>query len=329
MSPVQSKQKPRTSTVTLPRVAGFVLVLAWAQSTQAEVLAHITWVVSPPSECLDPHAVEQTIESRLGRRVFGSAPQAVSIVARFVDRQTRKAVQLEVRSPSGENLGERELATANCEELAASLPVVIAVLLDLDLPAVPATTPPTAPAPPPKPPARERPRAADFALRLRVTPMLQASLSQQLPVTLGGALQLSAAWSGPFEILAWGDGLFKSATQGSPAAVVQSGSLGLAFCAAGSLSAAVSVGGCLGGGAQQLYVRGRGFEMDMHDARWLAVGRALARAEYHLVRWLSVRLESGVSVPWQRHRYVFGTTTLVYRPSLAWLSQIGLCAAWQ
>ncbi len=319
------------------RIAARLVTLLLAGGAHSGAAARVEWTVPPPGGCVDTRAVEQMIESRLGRKVFASSPDAVLIRARFAPVAGRETVELEVISPSGQHLGERTLSASSCEELGASLPVVIAVLLDLEWESAPNDRRPAAPAAPPEPPktAPPPPSSSDRANRRVITlaALVEGVVGLEPGVAGGIGLEGSVSVLGPLELAAWADVLLPSSTSGSPSLMLQSWSVGASTCASAALSGNVDVGACAGGGALLLRARGRGFDQMAPDDRWVPEVRLLGRLGYLLLAPLSARLDAGAIVPFERPRYGFndemGHRVELYRPSWGWVGRLGLSVIWR
>ncbi|MBS2015911.1 MAG: hypothetical protein JST00_23690 [Deltaproteobacteria bacterium] len=121
--------------------------LAWARLEGAEA-------------CIATSALAQSVEARLGRKVFVSASDADITIEGTIGRAPKGApgfrAQLRVTAKDGSVLGTRDVETrsSSCDAIDEKLSLVVSVLVDPDA----AGAPPPEPPPPPPPTIIERER---------------------------------------------------------------------------------------------------------------------------------------------------------------------------
>jgi hypothetical protein len=330
-----------------------VFLFAADALTDSGAPVHLTWVDPPPADCIDTSALEKTVENRLGRTVFVRAPTGLVIKAYFSPLGNGSVVRLEALSPSGRRLGEREVRSsgADCAELGSALPVIIAVLLDLESdeeenrvegnePKGP-ESPPQAVEVTPVPPAHrdarpelaESGRSAGLRSRIAVAVLGEVVAGLQPGVGAGAQIEASYALARTIDVAAWGDFRWPTSTDGSPAVTLRSDSLGAGVCSTSTGTRPLRFGACLGGGAAFLRATGVGFVQASPDIRAVPELRSVVRLEYGFSEILAVRLHSGLSVPLIRPYYGYvdasGDRVEAFRPGAALFSAAGLAGRWQ
>lgn len=311
------------------------MLLAGSSHAEAASVARLEWLEPPPPGCLDQSLVERTVESRLGEPVFTYAPDALQIRGRFSEVDGRPRVQLEIVAAAGEPLGERELAADSCAQLQSSLPVVIAVLLDLGAETVPhapepVLAPPTA-APAALPPAAAEPEPEPPAVSRRYSLALlaEAVTGIQPRIGLGAGLDAAVQLLGPLQVSVWGALRLPSELAGTPSVEVRSLSTGLSLCLVSGWLAPLRAGACAGGGVLSVWAAGRrGFSSRADDASLVGEVRGLGHLEYPIAGPLRARADFGIVIPTERVRYGFEDETPVYRLSIGVIGRLGVAFGW-
>lgn len=298
--------------------------------------ARLLWSMAPPPGCVDDAAVMRTVEARLGRRVFGAPSADLTLDAGYAHQAHVERVELEVRSAAGALLGRREVSAPSCESLAAALPVVISVLLDVSPQAAapedrqpPSSTPSVqrdARLPTPRPALRSLTAGSGPAWRLSV--FVQVESGMQPPTAAGAELGVSVHVLGPLHIGVRVNARLPSATDATPALLLQTSGLMAAACLVAPSLPGLAVSACARGGVAWLRAAARGVQDLMPDARIIWQFSGIAQLEYALAAVWHVALQVGVVVPVDAPQYGFFDSTggphRLFRPGPGLVSGIGI-----
>jgi hypothetical protein len=314
---------------------------AWGRETAT---ARLVWVNGPPPECIDGQAIERATEAQLGRPVFSGLDGGLEVWARYGEDPPARMVALEIRSRSGRLLGERQLssATGSCEELGSLLPVVIAVLLDLENaeeePPARARTSPSSDEPTPAvgsavldSPAVDPDEARRGASRTRAQLAILAETIAGVQPGLGFGTGIGGSIFVLDSLAAdvWGDFRAPSSTSGVPTLTLRSYSAGGGLCVQSVSSELVAASVCAGGGATWFDASGSNFVRNGADDRRVAPeARLLGRVDLRFLKPFFARFELGLLVPLERLKYGYttesGARVEVHEPGPSALIRAGL-----
>ena len=339
--------------------AGLSVASTAAAAPPADATVLLTWVVPPAHECLDVAKVQSTVEARLGRAVFLPAPDSLHVDARFLYRGSSPSVELEISSWDGKRLGARSLTSPGCAELAASLPVVIAVLIESrydeasapSSEASPATEPespviaPFPPpavvaalsplSPPPDAPVTPAPAAPPPERRNETSlgAMLGLSSGGQLGAQVEAGLDASVSLVFPLELAMWLGGRLPASTLGDPSMTLWSLAASVGACGAAPLGSGIKGGLCAGGGARLLHASGDGFPLPESDLSVVPEVRLEARLELALSGPFQARLAGGGTLPLVRPSYGYvddsGDREELFQPGFCGFAHAGLAVVWR
>ncbi len=293
-----------------------------AASVRAEDRVTFEWSASDPT-CLDRASIVGGVEARLGRSVFVDEGADFHVEGRMTGAEGDASVELELVDRSGNSLGVRRLASsAPCTELAASVALVLAVILDMREEHATTIRVAATPAPPRESPTRIAVGAHAVVVHGLVPdwgigPGAWASITPS-PIALFvgiDALLTSEARAGA------GSGQF-DALRGAIGACVDRAVVASIFAFEPCLA--------LRGGV--LRARGTGFDEPRSRVRPLASVSAGVRVAVEIVSSLTIDLGVGVDLQLVRDRFDApqpdGTTRLAHRADLVtpWLT-LGLSMA--
>jgi hypothetical protein len=311
--------------------------MAWMAQAHAEPLAgtqaperrkaSLQWVREPGAEgCVDGAELARRVEAKLGRSVFEAARDANLIIEGRAERRA-EGYRAELRTfeaataqdpgvgpRPGAPLGSREVvsAQAGCEELSATVAVVLAVMIDPQgaLGHV-EPTPPPPPAPviaPPPPPQPVQPPAAAPDTSRRTRPELSAfarAAYGHLPRWLwggGAALELGfRRWGGArFEGAAFADRRLDLSGVPGAGTHVRVLYAGASYCPLWGTRGRLRGAGCVGALAGALQSRGFGFDVSKQGLSPLIDAAFSLRAALRLVGPLGLYFGGLLSVPLAR-----------------------------
>jgi hypothetical protein len=181
-------------------------LLSCAAAAQTQVrLDH--W--SEPSQCPDAATLQRAVAERLGRDPFSSAaPRRISV--RFTGKPGAFKAEVKVLDETGAQKGQRTLQSSamDCSELAASVALAIALIIDPllvtkpEADAAPLEVPPPPPAADEQPPPAPPPPPPTAQLEApRPPPPTERTLTLLLGAGLGGTLFLVPTPSGTLGLL--------------------------------------------------------------------------------------------------------------------------------
>jgi hypothetical protein len=139
-----------------------LVLLALAAAPSADARWTLRWVA--PNECVSPADLARAVEDKLGRAVFGTAPEFTVDGVMRGGTSPRWRAQFTLVDATGAVQGTREVSSdeASCRKLDASLALIVAVMIDprvaLGGAAVAEPTPPPLSVPPPPPGERLPPQ---------------------------------------------------------------------------------------------------------------------------------------------------------------------------
>lgn len=295
----------------------FVAACTSALTVRADAAsARFVWSIAPPPSCVNQATLADTVEARLGRRVFNAAAANLTIDARYAPEVGLERVRLEVRSAPGELLGEREVSAASCELLAAALPVVIAVLLDL-------------------PPEVERAAVLTAAgpvhpssLAWRLSASLQTEIGVQPGIAPGMEIEARVGHLGPFSAGMFVNARLPTSTVGEPALVLQRSAAGATLCVSVPTLATLTFSACARAGVSWLRASGEGVQRVTPDARFAPEVAGIAQLDYPLSFAWVAQLQLGVVLPISAPEYGFfdnsGLARVLFRPGLGGVLGVGI-----
>jgi hypothetical protein len=282
-------------------LVGASLVAATARAQSASdapaaddrrVIAALAWDAADPA-CPTREALERAIEERLGRTVFPLADRADVTVRGAASRgeQGHWRASLELRRADGTIAGTRALETTSddCAVLIESLPLVVALMIDLPrehvslrIPTPSPPAPPAARAPEPQSEAWGGSLAAGAALALGILPGVHGGVRVAAELRPPGPLSLRVAGS------LWAPSESRSELGASRSFAVLAGA---AACLGGS-GDLLSIDGCLGADGGYFEAEGRGFDENSSDSGGLAIlhGSAIGALRLGGPWWVALEL---------------------------------------
>ncbi len=344
---------------SLTGLAAIVCILTASRGAIAEPAAEnagaaartssLSWVRLRGAEsCIATQALAQAVEKRLGRPVFVSASEADLSVEGRVERAGGGWVAaIEVRDPSGNRVGSRELKSParDCSAIDEQLTFVLSVLIE---PHIPPSPPREEPAPLPTVlPIAPPPREVDRVV-VRVPVKVPAGdppvrFAGHAGATLGGGF-LPRAGGGVslialveprsfWGILVGGSYLFEqevAAEQGARARA--SAAFGTAaLCPLGATGEGDRLGArlCAGVHVGSLRSRGDGFSVSLGDEVFVAYASLLGQLGYRITGPLMVATGASLSTPIARgelrYRNADGEARTLFRASpVALAAHLGL-----
>lgn len=297
----------------LPLVA--LLSAAPARAEGGKRTSSLAWVRLEGAEsCIAAPALAQSVEARLGRKVFVSASDADITVEGTIGRAPKAGfrAQLRVTANDGTILGSRDVETraATCDAIDEKLSLIISVLIDPDA-SLGAEAPP--PAPPPPPPALptvvERERVVvvhDEPLagppppwRFELTLAAMASVGMQPDI--GIAFAPSIIIDPPrFWAIRAGGGIATTTSTGATAGASADASLAhgsLALCPLATRGGRVEALACGGALVGALRARGIGFDTTSTTSSLVAGPLVVARASLKIAGPLVASIALDLVVP--------------------------------
>jgi hypothetical protein len=287
-------------------------------------------------ECIEAAALEQAVQSRLGRTVFVQRSQADVVVSGRLRRAAGGwSAELVLHSQGGKPLGTRVLNTqaAHCSSLDDSLALALALMLDVprdelglrSSAAAEPQAPPTTPVELPRDtPARREPWHGELSALgvagLGVLPGLA------LGVRLSVGVEPPRFW--PVEL----DGTWwpaRDATDGDGGVELALMAVGLFVCPLDLEAGSFGLSGCVGQQVGRLGASGYGFDQNRQRST-LAFAPALrTRASLRVAGPLRLRAGLGVELSVVRKRFVYerpdGTRSGLFRVApAAGVAELGL-----
>jgi len=257
--------------------AGGILALLSASPARAEGgkrTSSLAWVRLEGAEsCIAAPALAQSVETRLGRKVFVSASDADITVEGTIGRGPKQGfrAQLRITSKDGTILGSRDVETraASCDAIDEKLSLVVSVLIDPDGSLAAEEAPPPALPVAPTVIERERvvvvhdePRAPPPPWRFELTVAAMASVGLQPGI--GVALAPSIVLDPPhFWAVRAGGGIAATTSTEAKGGASADASLAhgsLALCPLATRGGRVQALACGGGLVGALRARGIGFD---------------------------------------------------------------------
>ncbi len=171
---------------------------AHARAQPSHAAARLDYVATP-TDCPTEAAFTEWVESRLGRPPFDDHASAVVVVSLHGESPTLGTVRW--RDPEAGILGERALEANGCADLAESLAVAVAILLEdppvgpEDVPPLLASPAPEVLAPAPPTPVAEAPSEPDpIPWVIELGGSVDAGLGWTPGVSLGAELRGGLSW---------------------------------------------------------------------------------------------------------------------------------------
>jgi hypothetical protein len=311
-------------------------VLALSGTARAEggfIKAELAWQRSPgAAQCMTAEALRQSVAKRLGRDPFVDGEGDVTLRGRASaeGEPSGWVVELELRTSSGLPIGTRTLRTeaAHCSALDESLPLVVALMLDVprdELPRpLPAPPPPvpksvTPPSPISVPRETHAPREP-WRFQLAVLATGAAGLVPGIGLGAGVSLGVEPPtfWLTELDVAVWLPSDAERPEGGSRFRLV---TVGLALCPLSLDSAPLRLDVCAGQRIGRLSAEGFGFERNREQARLSYALGARARGWLTLAGPLRVGLGAGGEVPLWRDQFVYSAAN-GQRPSLFRMSPV-------
>ena len=305
------------------------LVLTTNVSADTPARHVLRWTRAPGAEaCIDPQALRNAVDARLGRPVFTDTEQrAVSIEGNVRPTQHGWHVAITVHGPDQEPLGQRELeeSAPDCRVLDEALVLMIALIVDPDAamrdPQQAPPPPPPVPTPTPAPTPTPLPTEP---WRVAVSANVSGGAALLPGATLGGALRVSI--DAPvlpaiaFRVSLWPTDEQRRGDQGAEFLLLTGGA---AIC-----PRVWRLGLCGGVELGRMSGDGFGFDRSQQSAAFVTY----ITAEPHLAVTLTDRLDLeasiGAWIPLVRPRFVFeqaGEDIDLYQPAaVAFVGQLGL-----
>ncbi len=300
---------------------------AWADD-DASVSAYLEWNEPALSPCPSRDALVLAVEGRLKRRVFVAERSSdVRLVVTVRKMEATWGAELELRDRRGETLGTRRVRSrgADCGGLGDSLPVVVALLIDLPRRDVVAAAPEERAtttgslAPPADPPAQPPARAPVAVLALpRATPgsigarvaMEGEIASGVLPgLSTGASLQGGIVTPSGWAIELGAGATLPSTTRTQAGSASFTSVFGELIVCAPLVRGWVALSACPGMRLGLVLAEGSTFDRNEAHARLLPEVSAGARLELPVGATLFLRLDAGATAPLARERYVFQADT--------------------
>jgi hypothetical protein len=290
-----------------------VLLLAFtarpAHAEERALTSTLEWTAPKNPRCPSRAWLVDAVETRLGRSVFVEPEQADVRLAGTLARSSQGyVVDLSLRDAKNKELGTRhiESRSADCGALRDTLPVVLALLVDVNLMHQTLALPEPAYAPPS---AGTRPTDSEEPVRPRARSGAGVGLSGELsglywPELTGGA-HLQAWLESPrgWRAGVWLLGLAPVETGAAERTRLSLFAAGLESCPR-LRSGALAAYACAGAGLGRRSARGRGFELNERAGTLHVEARAGLRLELGLGGSLRALIEAGAVAPLTRDRYV-------------------------
>lgn len=304
----------------LALVAAILLQPAAALAGEGPVRARLDWQSSPG--CLDQQQLERAVRARLRRQPFVDAGSVDVVVrGRIVPAEANRgwAVEIQLIDPGGQLLGTRTLSSEapRCSALDDSLPLVVALMIDMPRDELPRPRPEssTAPATSGEPPWRPgvlalpepQPGAAsplNLEPRLEIVTALGLTPELGLGLAAGALIEPPAFWAVDLEAAWW---LPRSVDAGPSGSDFDLWTVGLQICPVEWKLGEGRLYGCAGQRVGILTVRGRGFAVNYEQSRIVYDVGLRARASLPLGRVLRLAAALGAELPLSRDRFFFAT----------------------
>ncbi len=298
--------------------------------------------------CVATQKLAQSVETRLGRRVFVSASEADLSVEGHVARVRQGFhASLSVRDAKGSLLGTRELETRDrsCDALTESLVFALAVMIDPDATAPPPEEPPPPPPAPPAPPPSPPPPAAVVVVREQPAPAAPApqpwgiAIEGNAAIALGvvpgagAGASLAAVVAPPhFWAIRVGGAYFFDSSQDIPGGARATVSLAYGealLCPLARAAGRLRVLTCAGAQVGSLQTRGTGFSRNIPDESLQVNVAAKGEVSLRLVSPLVLLAGVTALVPTTRDALGYtradGTTQEFFRTSaVAAIGEVGV-----
>jgi hypothetical protein len=300
-----------------------LLVMALADLARAEefVTARLEWQRAEGAEqCIDRAGLERAVAQRLARDPFIETGSDVVVRGKVLPLpdQSGWSAELELSTTSGGRIGTRTIRTeaAHCSALDESLPLVLALMLDVPEDEVrraeqsqaPAAAAKPSPAPPPTTPIA-LPRTAHAPRepwRFRAAALASGALGLLPGAGLGVGLTLGVEpptfWLTELDATFW---LPRDADDNGEGARYRLLSFSLYLCPIAFESAPLRTDLCVGQRVGRLDADGFGFDRNRERARLIYDVGARARAWLTLAGPVGVLFGVGAEVPLARDRFFF------------------------
>jgi hypothetical protein len=282
-----------------------------AHAEGAKRTSSLAWVRLEGAEsCIAAPALAQSVEARLGRKVFVSASDADITVEGTIGRAPKAGfrAQLRVTAKDGTILGSRDVETraASCDAIDEKLSLIVSVLIDPDASMAPEETPPPAPAPPQAVIERERivvvhdePHAPPPPWRFELSVGVMGTVGLQPDIGL--AFAPSVLLTPPrFWGIRAGGGIAATTSTDAKGGASADASLAhgtLALCPLATRGGRVEALACAGALVGALRARGIGFDTTTTTSSLVAGPFAMGRASLKIVGPLVTSLGLNLVVP--------------------------------
>ena len=309
-------------------LAGFGAAPGTARAEDPSVTASLEWNEPALSPCPSRDALVAAVEARLKRRVFIAdlAAADVRLVATVRKVDATWGVELELRDRRAATLGTRYVRSrgADCGGLGESLPVVVALLIDLPRRDVITETPeraaaprapfasaaPVAPAPAPATRAAGSPvRATTGSIRARVAAEGELASGVLPGLSAGASLQGGIVTPGGWAIELGAGATLPSSVRTSAGSATFTSVYGAVIVCAPLARGSLALSACAGIRLGPILAEGSSFDRNDSRVRAFPEVSGGARLELPVGTALFVRLDAGATVPLARERYVFRADT--------------------
>ena len=326
--------------------AGALVALVMASPARAEGgkrTSSLAWVRLEGAEsCIAAPALAQSVESRLGRKVFVSASDADITVEGTIGRLPKQGfrAQLRVTAKDGAILGSRDVETraASCDAIDEKLSLIVSVLIDPDGAGAPEEAAPPPPEVAPTVIERERvvvvhdePRAPPpppWRFELTVAVMGSVGLQPGVGVAFAPSIILDPPH---FWAVRAGGGIAATTStdaQGGASADASLAHGSLALCPLATRGGRVEVLACGGALLGALRARGIGFDTTATTSSLvagpLAVGRASLKVAGPVVASLALDLVVPIAHAEIGYRTPSGENALFRTAPVAAMAELGI-----
>ena len=330
----------------MARAAGMTISLlmgsAAANAEGGKRTSSLAWVRLEGAEsCIAAPALAQSVEARLGRKVFVSASDADITVEGTIGRAPKAGfrAQLRVTAKDGTILGSRDVETraASCDAIDEKLSLIVSVLIDPDASLAPEETPLPAPAAAPAVIERERvvvvhdlPRAPEQPWRFELTLGVMGAVGLQPDIGLAFAPSVILTPPHFWGVRAGGGIAAATSTEakGGARADASLAHGSLALCPLATRGGRVEALACAGALVGALRARGIGFDTTTTTSSLVAGPLVMGRASVRLVGPLAASFALNLVVPVAHaeigYRTASGENALFRTSAVAAMAELGI-----
>jgi hypothetical protein len=304
------------------RLRALLCVLAFggpAGGQQEFISARLSWQRSAGAEdCMTEQALRRAVAMRLRRDPFVETGGDVLLDGRIAaEAESGWIAELELHAPSGEPIGTRTLRTdaAHCSALDESLPLVVALMLDVPRDALRRAK--SSDEPPVAEPERAAPKATPISLPrqthaprepwgFRLAALATGSVGLVPGLGLGAGLSVGieppAFWLTELDVVGW---LPAEAESPDGGARCRLATVGLYLCPLSFESPPLRLDLCAGQRIGRMGAQGFGFDRNLEQVRLSYALGARARGWLTIAGPLLVGLGAGAEVPLARDEFFY------------------------